>query len=83
MATKWSARREPLVTVAIPVTPYIFQYPDDYLVGLCNRLDIYANHDGEAFAVAVKVDGDPNCIFSEGRVIGQRTSGDCLRTKYL
>jgi hypothetical protein len=66
VATKWSARREPLVTTAVPFAPYLFQYPDDYLVGLCNRLDIYANRYGEAFAVAVKVDGDPNCYLFRG-----------------
>ena len=56
----------PLSISRSQLRPYIIQYADDYLVGLCNRLDIYANHDGEAFAVAVKVDGDPNCYLFRG-----------------
>ena len=37
-----------------------------YLVGQCDRLDIYANYEGETFAVALKVDGDPNCYLFRG-----------------
>lgn len=39
---------------------------DDYLIGQCDRLDIYANRDGEQFSAAVKVAGDYDCYLFRG-----------------
>jgi hypothetical protein len=68
--TKWAAREEPFRTVSLmPVgLTEIKQFTEikSYLVGQCDRLDIYANNDGEPFAVALKVVDDADCYLFKG-----------------
>ena len=66
ISTKWSARREPYQVAGIYPSGAIAIQIDDYLVGLCNRIDIHANKVGEYFAVAAKIDGDPDCYLFRG-----------------
>jgi hypothetical protein len=64
--TKWAAREEPFRTIALTPADVPVLEIKDYLVGQCNRLDIYANDDGEPFAIALKVNDDPNCYLFKG-----------------
>lgn len=66
VGTKWTARQEPYRIIALLPGGTPFLDIDSYLVGQCDRLDIYANYEGETFAVALKVDGDPNCYLFRG-----------------
>jgi hypothetical protein len=66
VSTKWTARREPLTISAGPDGRFPILLVDDYLIGRCDLLDIYANCIGEAFAVALKVEGDRYCYLFRG-----------------
>lgn len=61
-----AAREEPLRIVALSPAGGPVLDVNDYLVGQCNRIDIYANYDGEPFSAAVKVVGDFNCYLFSG-----------------
>jgi hypothetical protein len=65
ITTKWGAREEPR-RLHLGLNGQIIEPADDYLVDLCDRLDIYAKDAGEAFAVAIKVAGDPDCYLFSG-----------------
>jgi len=64
--TKWAAREEPTKLVAITPAGERVIDVNNYLVGQCDRLDLYANDYGEPFAVALKVIDDLDCYLFKG-----------------
>jgi hypothetical protein len=68
IGTKWAATPQPLRLMALPIAggAVLQDVLDESLIGQCDKIDIYANYEGQLFAVAVKIVDDSDCYLFRG-----------------